>query len=185
MRHGDIIGSGNGLSPARCQAITRTNTDLLPIPRTTTHNKLKWNFNKSTYFIKKINEKFVCENVGHFVYPSRLRVLEHVSDWVFLEVLRVHVCAHGGWRDLVISWASCQQFWWLVTWSLGLSHANLLDLNRGRVSADQNSHVGLLLSWVGCLGVTNTPYEVLVLPCVGRLDKNKHSRHKRSSTRIV
>ena len=54
------IGSGTGLSPTPCQAITWTNDGLLSIR--------PWNFNQKLYtFIQENAIENVCQIGGHFV----------------------------------------------------------------------------------------------------------------------
>ena len=63
-----IIGSGNGLSPDRRQAITWTNADLF-IVSWTPGNIFQWNLNRNSIIFIQENavENIVCQNVGHFV----------------------------------------------------------------------------------------------------------------------
>ena len=61
------IGSNNGLSPIRRQAITWTNAEMLLIGPY--KNNLQWNFNQNSYiFIKKSIWKCRLENGGHFIF---------------------------------------------------------------------------------------------------------------------
>ena len=59
------IGSGNGLSPVRCQTITWTNADLLWTPG----NKFQWNSNRNSIISIQENafEIAVCQNGGRFI----------------------------------------------------------------------------------------------------------------------
>ena len=77
-----IIGSCNGLTPFRRQAITWTNDDLNVVkpllePMMTYSqlgppNKLQWNFNQDAMYIIQENayENIVCKDFGHFVEAS-------------------------------------------------------------------------------------------------------------------
>ena len=59
-----IIGSGNGLSPVRHQAITWTNDGLLSIGL-----HFQWNLNRNSiiFIQEKSFKNVVCQNGGHFV----------------------------------------------------------------------------------------------------------------------
>ena len=75
-----IIGSDNGLSPVRCQAIIWT-----IIVNWTLRNKIKWNFNQNSYIFIQENvfENVICEmaailsqhqcvnsHLSHHLYPA-------------------------------------------------------------------------------------------------------------------
>ena len=63
------IGSANGLSPIQCQAITRTNANLLPIGpvgKTSVKFQLKW----KSFHLRKLSCRSRLQNVGHFVTPE-------------------------------------------------------------------------------------------------------------------
>ena len=60
-----VIGTSNGLSPARCQAITCTNTDLLSIvPLGTNFSGIRIKIHvQNVWFDKSASENVVCEMV--------------------------------------------------------------------------------------------------------------------------
>ena len=60
------IGSGNGLSPLRCQAITWTNAGLLSIGLLGTNFSEK-NRNSVIFIQENTFEIIVCQYGGHFV----------------------------------------------------------------------------------------------------------------------
>ena len=61
------IGSGNGLSPVRRQAITWTRAGLLSIGLN--GNEFQWNSNRNSVIFIQENafEIVICQNDGHFV----------------------------------------------------------------------------------------------------------------------
>ena len=68
----NIIGSDNGLSPVRRQAINWTNAGLLSIPE----NKFQWNSNQNYIISIQENayENVVCQIGGHFVQGDELDI---------------------------------------------------------------------------------------------------------------
>ena len=91
-----IIGSDNGLSTGRRQAIIWTNAGILLILR----NKLQWNLNRNSYiFIQENAFKCRLENGGHFVSASMC------SGWV------MHICTRNQLiidSDNALSLVGCQ-----------------------------------------------------------------------------
>ena len=65
------IGSDNGLSPIRHQAIIKTNAGLLSIG--TFSNKLQWNLSQNSiiFIHEKAFENAICQDGGHFVQGGR------------------------------------------------------------------------------------------------------------------
>ena len=66
-----IVGSGNGLSPVRRQAITRTNGELLPIGPLGT----------------KFNEILVAGNVYYIYFPKEQRYVRWRELWMMVNQL--------------------------------------------------------------------------------------------------
>ena len=62
-----IIGSGNGLLPARRQAITWTNAGLLSIELPGTDFSEIWIGILPFFFQENVIENVACQNGGHFV----------------------------------------------------------------------------------------------------------------------
>ena len=77
------IGSGNGLSPARRQAITWTNDDLLSIGLLFMNNKLQWkpNRNKNIFVQGKIFKYVVCFCLGLSVLKVNFIMLYINGTW--------------------------------------------------------------------------------------------------------
>ena len=74
-----IIGSDNGLSPGRRQAIIWTNAGILTI-----RNKLQWNFNRNSYIFIQENafENGVCEMASIWYRPQWVNMKLH---WRYYE----------------------------------------------------------------------------------------------------
>ena len=87
-----IIGSDNGLSPGRRQAIIWNNAGLLLIEPF--RNKLQWNFtrNSNTFIQENALEHVVCEMASILSRPQCVNLSVHVFD-IFRSVLYVRpVC---------------------------------------------------------------------------------------------
>ena len=71
-----IIGSGNGLSPGRCHAITWTHAGILLT------DKLQWNFNQISYIFIQASafEKVFCKMADILSQPQCLNKLYHCRD---------------------------------------------------------------------------------------------------------
>ena len=72
-----IIGSDNGLSPIRRQAILWTNSGLLWIgPLGTNFNEILLKVNR-TFHSRKCTWKYSLRNVGHFFYQGEMSSIVH------------------------------------------------------------------------------------------------------------
>ena len=92
------IGSGNGLSPVRGQAITWTNADLLSVELPGTNFSEIWIGILSFSFQENASEIFFCQNGGHFVQGERsyggcVDGLLWISHCVMQIILSGHVLA--------------------------------------------------------------------------------------------
>ena len=74
-----IIGSDNGLSPGRRQAIIWTNAGILLTWSLALRNKLHWNINRNSYIFTEWNgfENDTCEKSAILSRPQCVKAGQH------------------------------------------------------------------------------------------------------------
>ena len=139
-----IIGSDNGLSPGRRQAIIWTNTGLLSIG--TLWNKLYWNLNQDTKVFIHENEFqcVVCEMAAILSWPQCVKQSSVTDN----DICSSSFCMWAAW------WASFHKPPTRGTFLTadGLSHSTYINIteNRDQILANiRENRYQILILWHG------------------------------------
>ena len=151
----NVIGSDNGLSPDRCQAIIWTNAGILLI--WTLGNKLQWNINRILYIFIREN---VFENVVLVMVAILSRsqcVKEHVA-WYIVGATIMALCRVVKWMQLL--WRSGIRRWNLQVSAFQRSNGRPFG-RPYRMYVDQVTHVDMIHSWTRRFAYIKHLYAVL------------------------
>ena len=106
-----IIGSDNGLSPGRRQAIIWTNNGWY-IVKWAPRNKLQWNLNQNSYI-------FIQENVFEIVVWKMAAILSQpqcVKDQIEMILIWIIVLLSAAWEDVNLAPAAGERFLIIRSW---------------------------------------------------------------------
>ena len=102
-----ILGSDNGLSPGRHQAIIWTNAEILLI------GPLGTNFSEILIEIHTFSFKEMHLNMSSGKWCPFCLGLNVLTTWIY--ILRKFPCFPTGMHENEIVWSECGRYWWLST----------------------------------------------------------------------